>query len=78
MLLTVTISDSPYFVIIITLGIYITFCYNNHDNMLRCLECGTSLNVNSDDSVIDCPECGTEFEINQKTLIGLHLGPSEE
>ena len=66
--------------IIITLGIYITFCFYIHDNMFMCIECGTRIDIDNPTNqiVVDCPACGTELEIFEGNLPGLHLGPSEE
>ncbi len=66
--------------IIITLSIYIIFCFHSNDNMFMCVECGTRIDIDKslNPTVVDCPACGTELELFEDSLIGLHLGPSEE
>ena len=48
--------------------------------MYMCVECGTRIDIDSqfDIKVVDCPACGTELGFHKNSLIGLHLGPSEE
>ena len=48
--------------------------------MFICAECGTGIDIGNptDTFVVDCPACGTELELFEGSLIGLHLGPSEE
>ena len=76
----VTITNTHIFVIIITLSIYIIYCYYFHDNMLECIECKTKLHLSDSEhnSIINCPGCGIELEMIEGNLISLQLGPSEE
>ena len=48
--------------------------------MLKCVECGTKINLENHENgeIVDCPTCNIELELVNNRLIGLQLGPSEE
>jgi len=47
--------------------------------MLKCVECGTKVDLSTEmGEIIECETCGIELKVAQNHLIGLQLGPSEE
>ena len=67
--------------IIITLSIYIIYCFHFHGNtMFKCVECGTRIELTNPEqgTTVDCPGCGIDLELVGSKLVGLQLGPSEE
>ena len=66
--------------IIITLSIYIIYCFDYHDIMLRCIECGTIIDISNfvKGGTADCPCCGIDLEIIENSVVAHQLGLSEE